>query len=83
MNVTIEEKIEKAASALAFKWIWPDEAADTPDDLTVARAEILKHQLVQRMTRVARDGTDPTAMSIAELLPGVDPDAICVDPELV
>jgi hypothetical protein len=75
--------IEKAASALVFKWIWPNEVADTPDDITMARAEILKHQLVRRMSRLADEGVDPTAMSIAELLPDVNPDAICVDPELI
>ncbi len=78
-----EDHIEAAASSLVFKWVFPTEASETPDDLTTARAYVLKHLLVRRMRSLVGEGKDPFGQSIADLLPDVNPDEIVVDPELV
>jgi hypothetical protein len=81
--MSIEDQIQAAASALVFKWVFPTEATESPDDLTTTRAYILKQLLVRRMTAMVGEGKDPFGLSIAELLPDVKPDEIVVDPELV
>lgn len=78
-----EEQIEAAASSLVYKWVFPNDADHTPDDLTTTRAYILKQLLVRRMRKLVSEGTEPFGLSIAELLPDMNPDEIVVDPELV
>jgi hypothetical protein len=72
-----EDQLWQAANQLVTKWVFPcEDSFDTPSVDVLARASKLERLLMDRMRTLASESIDPCNLSIAELLPGLNPSEI-------
>lgn len=71
-----DHAINTHVNAIVSEWLFPGECIHTPDWFTLAKSHKLTTMLRRRMWEMRSEGTNPLGMTMADILPGVNPNNI-------
>jgi len=71
-----DHAINTHVNAIVSEWLFPGECMHTPDAFTLAKSHKFTVMLRRRMWELRSEGKNPLGMTMAEILPGVNPNDI-------